>query len=348
MRGPLYASIRPKPDNMIRTLFILLLTFLIFQNVKGQCTLAIRQVGLITDTVPQVVIADVEDQQPIRLNDSTIQFNVPPTGSECLFIFIRHSDRWFTRIWIDSTIKHKELIINYKNKTATIKNGNEIDKVLEQVIIYGSLEDSHIADSIAVPYVQKHPDQYFSLWLISHGLNRQHKKDNIVLLDNLSPNIKKYPAYKQMMADLLGRKYPNFGDKFKEFTLNDYNEKVFNSTSIKNKIIILHFWSNGCGPCVKGMDAMVDFYKSLDTSKIAFISISLDPDKNYWKKAVTTNKIIWTNLWTEDNSHCELCLNYNLTAMPYFVIFNKDKKITFYDGGEDIELLKSKLKEINN
>jgi len=334
---------------MKRIVLVISFTFLIFTNVKGQYTLAIRQVGLTSDTIPSLVLFDDQEQIPKRLNDSTTQFNVPPTGTECLSILFDFNSRWFTRIWIDSTSFHKELIVNYKTKTATIKDGNEIDKVLEQVLIYSKFEDRHVADSIAVPYIQKHPDQYFSLWLISHGLNRQHPNDNIVLLDNLSPRVKKYPAYRQMKADLGGgRKYPNYGDTFKEFTLNDNHEKVFISTSINNKIILLQFWSNSCGPCVKGMDAMVDYYKSLDTSKVAFISVSLDPDKAVWKKATTTNKIIWTNLWTEDINYCDLCLNYNLTAMPYFVLFNRQKKITFYNDGEDIELLKSKIKEVNN
>ena len=215
------------------------------------------------------------------------------------------------------------------------------------MLSYSSKGDRHKADSIAIPYVEKNRDQYFSLWLLSHGLNREYPNRNSVLLDSLSPRLKQYPVFRQMKASLNKRKYPNYGDNFKEFTLNDNKEILFNSTSINNKIIILHFWSTGCGPCVKGMDELVKFYKSLDTSKIAFISVSLDEDKSKWKKSATTNKIIWTNLWTEDNSYCDLCLNYNLTAMPYFVMFNKEKKITFYNDGEDIELLKSKLKEID-
>jgi thiol-disulfide isomerase/thioredoxin len=330
---------------MSRILFILFLTFFTFQNVKAQYTLAIRQTGITTDTIPEVAIANVESQKPIRLNDSTIQYTVPSTESECLFIIL--GKRWFTRVWIDSTIFHKELIVNYSKKTATIINGNEIDRILENELAYGNEEDRYKADSVSIPYVEKNPDKYFSLWLISHGLNREHKNKNLVLLDNLSPRLKKYPAYKQMKADLGGRKYPNYGDTFKEFILNDIHEKVFNSASIINKIIILHFWSNTCIPCVKGMDALVNFYKSIDTSKIVFISVSLDNDKSNWEKSITTNKIIWTSLWAEDNTYCDLCLNYNLTAIPYFVIFNRQKEITFYNDGEDIELLKSKLLEIN-
>jgi thiol-disulfide isomerase/thioredoxin len=330
---------------MPRILFIFLLSFFAFQNVNAQYTLAITQTGITTDTIPEVVIADVENQKPIRLNDSTIQYNVPPTESECLFIVLGH--QWFTRVWIDPTISHKELVVNYSKKTATVINGTEIDRVLENVVANGSEENWYKAESVAIPYVENNPDQYFSLWLLSHGLNKEHKNRNLILLDNLSPRVKNCPAYRRMKAELDGRKYPKYGDAFKEFVLDDINENVFNSSSIKDKIIILHFWSNVCAPCVKGMDAMVNFYRSVDTSKIAFISVSLDNDKNYWKKSNTSNKIIWTNLWTEDNTYCNLCLNYNLPAMPYFVIFNREKKITFYNDGEDIESLKSKLLELN-
>ncbi len=329
---------------MSRILAIFLLTFFTFQYVKAQHTLAIIQIGLTTDTIPEIIIADVETQKPVRLNDSTIQFNVPPTESECLFIILEPT--WFTRIWIDSTVLHKELIVNYSKKTATIKDQNEIDRILESVVAYGNEKDRYKADSIASPYVKNNPDEYFSLWLLSHGLNRDHKDKNLVLLDNLSPRLKKYAVYRQMRADIDERKYPKYGDTFREFTLNDINEKVFNSTAINNKIIFLHFWSNTCGPCVKGMDELVNFYKSLDTSQIAFISISVDNDRSNWKKAATSKKIVWTNLWTEDNTYCHLCLNYNLTAMPYFAIFDRQKKITFFNDGEDIELLKTKLFEI--
>lgn len=326
-------------------LSIFILAFCTIYNVNAQFTLAIRQVGLLTDTIPVVTVGDVQDQKPIRLNDSTIQFNVPPTRSECLFIFFGH--RWFTRVWIDSTIFHKELIVNYSKRTATIKNGNEIDKVLEKAVLISNKEYRHESDSISVAYIDRNPDSFFSLWLLSHGLNMDQPNKNSILLEKLSPRLKKCPEYGQTKANLGERKYPNFGDTFKEFTLTDKNDNIFHSTSIENKIIVLHFWSTGCVPCVKGMDALVNYYNTLDTSKVAFIAVSLDKDKNKWKKSETTNKIKWINLWTEDNMYCELCLNYNLTAMPYFVIFNKEKKITFYNEGEEIELLKSKILEIN-
>jgi thiol-disulfide isomerase/thioredoxin len=160
----------------------------------------------------------------------------------------------------------------------------------------------------------------------------------LTLFKKLNPALSKYPDYRETKTGLTGRKYPNTGDTFKEFRLTDIHGKIFNSATIKNKWILLHFWSNGCGPCVKEMDAMVNYYKTLDTTKIAFISVALDNNKNEWKKALATQKIKWTNLWEPDNFYGDLCLNYNLSAMPFFVLFNSEKKlVVMQDGADAIE-----------
>ena len=189
---------------------------------------------------------------------------------------------------------------------------------------------------------------YLSLFLVTHGglfrFSPDKKAKQLAALNMLSPTFKNHPYYRQMKARLLDRKYPNIGDPFKEFTLTDINDSNFNSNSIKNKWILLNFWSNGCGPCVREMDAFVNLYKSIDTSKIAFISIALDENRNKWKNAKATNKIKWTSVWEEDNFSGKLCLNYNVSSMPFFVLFNKEKKIVFLkDGADELENIKNIL-----
>src|SRR5258706_157495 len=238
---------------MKRSFFLLTLTFYTFQIANAQRTLAVRQVGLNTDTVPALTLMDDPNQIPERLNDSTIQFNVPPTGKECLFIVIDAGTRWFTRVWIDSTILHKELIINYSN----------------------------------------------------------------------------------------------IGDSFKEIALPEKNDSLFDSNTIKNKWILLDFWATTCGPCIKSMDAYVSLYKAVDTSKIEFISVSLDQKKDKWKNSETTNKIIWHSVWEEDNFYGNLCLNYNVYSIPFFILFDNEKKIVFIkDGADEIENIKKTLLSI--
>ncbi len=314
---------------------IFTLSLFLAQHINSQVTFSIRQIGILGDTIPTVAIADYQDQLPKRLNDSMIEFTFHPSRPECLFIFIEAKTRWFTRVWIDPKISHKELIINYTKKTATVKGGNEWDIVLDKVLLLTKNENFRESDSVSVAFVDKNPDSYFSLWLLSHGLYRENAAKKLATFNKLGASLKIYPEYRQIKSDLLDRKYPKIGDTFKEFILTDKNDAVFNSKSIKNKWILLYFWSNGCGPCIKEMDELISCYNSLDTSKIAFISVALDEDKNKWKVAKTTNKIKWASVWQPDNVYGDLCLNYNVTAMPFFILFNKEKKISLITFGAD-------------
>ena len=203
--------------------------------------------------------------------------------------------------------------------------------------LYYAGKDTEEQNSI-ISYIKQHPDSYLSLWLFCHTqtLHLQSNNEKLALFNQLSPALSIYPGYHLMKVNLSGaRKYPSPGDAFKEFTLTDVNGKKFNSAAIKNKWILLHFWSNGCGPCVHEMDSMVSYYKTLDTSKIAFISLALDNSRVNWQKAATTHKIIWINLFEPDGAYGDLSLNYNLQAMPFFVLFNSEKKLVVMQDGAD-------------
>jgi len=337
----------------------------------GQYKLTIIQEGnkLQLKSEPWVYGVNTYSSPSKRINDSTIEYNIENiTKPEYLWILIdtvKHGDtnlmwNWNARLWITPEIKHRELIINYSTKTTKIKdfvkwrettkldgkskilvnNLPKWDSIAQTIDkLYRAQKDTEEQNMI-IFYIKQHPDSYLSLWLFCHlqTLHLQSTDEKLALFKKLDPALQKYPEYHDAKADLTGRKYPNTGDAFKEFTLTDVKGKAFHSTTIKNKWILLHFWSNGCGPCVHEMDDMVKYYKTLDTSKIAFISLALDNSRENWQKAATTHKIIWTNLFEPDGAYGDLCLNYNLPAMPFFVLFNSEKKlVVMQDGADAIE-----------
>jgi hypothetical protein len=324
-----------------------LLIFVIFlsglQNVTAQITLTIKQVGINGDSLPVLELVDYESSKYERLNDSTLTYTLNPKHPESLFIGIDPKSGWFTRIWIDPAIKHKELTLNYSTEASTIKNPDETDKLFEKVFSFLRVQDRTVPDSIMMAFVEKNPDSYLSLYFVSHGLYRNNPPKRLAALNGLSPQFQDEPDYKRTKASLLERKFSNVGDQFKEFSLFDVNDNIFNSVAISNKWILLHFWSNGCGPCVKKMDTLVSCYNSLDTSKITFISVAVDSKQEQWKNAKTTHKIKWTSVWQPNGSTGDLCLHYNVSTIPFYVLFNNEKKIELVTFGDEIPLIKEKL-----
>jgi thiol-disulfide isomerase/thioredoxin len=319
--------------------------FFIVQNLYSQVTFTIKQVGLGKDSLHQIIIGNFMEVVPKKVNDSILEYVFFPTKPEYLFVVNDIPTRWETRVWIDNKMGNKGLIIDYKNRTTNIINENEWDIVTKKVLEFKDSKRYTESDSLIKRYIDKNSNSYLSLWLLGFMHN---KSNQLVMLDKLSSELKEYPEYKHLKANLLDRKYPNIGDAFKEFTLKDRNDLVFNSNSVKSKFVLLHFWSNGCGPCVREMDNFVSFYNSLDTSKIALISVALDEDRNKWKDALTTNKIKWTSVWEAEAGFGPLCLNYNLRSMPFFIFFDREKKIIFFkDGSDELENIKTTFKEMN-
>lgn len=352
----------------MKYLILLLLSIVIIQPIFGQYKLSIIQEGNTSQlrNTPWVFGVNTYSSPSKRINDSTIEYTVEnitePTYLCVIIDTVKHGDtnlmwNWLARLWITPEIKHRELIINYFSKTVKVKDivewkqTTELDGKSKITLnplpkwdsiaqLTGGLDNTgqdSAEDAITIPYIEKHPDSYLSLWFFthSHALYIENADKRLALFNQLSPALQKYPDYHEAKASFKSHNYPNPGDAFKEFTLTDVKGKVFHSTTIKNKWILLHFWSNGCGPCVHEMDSIVSYYKTLDTSKIAFISLALDNSRSSWQKATTTHKIIWTNLWEPDGAFGDLSLHYNIPAMPFFVLFNSEKKLVIMQDGAD-------------
>lgn len=327
-----------------------ILCFFTVQQVTSQSKLIIKQVYLKSDTLPELFVANYADSCLRRVNDTTLEFTYSQTVPDYLSIIINNDIRpkWRTRVWIIPQTQSRELVIDYSKKTTKLTDSIEWDVILQKV---NQLEaEAKFSDSYSIvsAFIEKNPDSYLSLWFFthSHALYIENSTNKIALFNKLGTTLKDYSEYKQTKASLLGRKYPNIGDGFLEFSLNDKRDFTIDSKNIKNKWILLHFWSNSCVPCINEMDSLISFNNSIDSSKAAIISISLDEDKNKWRDSKYTNKINWISVWQKDSFYGELCLNYNIYSIPAFILFNKEKKIFLIrDGANELENIKNTFRE---
>jgi thiol-disulfide isomerase/thioredoxin len=323
-------------------LFIYLLSVL---SSNAQCSLTIRVIGKQSDTL---LVGNYKDSTLVKVNDSTFKFTATLSSPDRVMFMIDRKDRWWTAIWIEPHIKNKELVIDYNKKSTFIKNPTEWDRITDET---GKLEDlGKFSKEITLitNFIDKNPNSYLSLWFFkhSHAMYTENRAEKFQLFKKLSQSLTIYPEYKQLRADLLERKYPLNGDLFKEFTLEKNDGTRFKTDTIKDKWILLNFWSTNCGPCIKELDSLISFNNHIDKSKALIISISLDEDKNKWNNSKNTNKILWTSVWQKDGFYGELCLHYNVYSMPFFILFNNEKKMFFIkDGSDEIENIKTFFKK---
>lgn len=76
-----------------------------------------------------------------------------------------------------------------------------------------------------------------------------------------------------------------------DFTLQDLQQNAVNIQNLRGKTLFINVWATWCGPCRIEMPSIEALYKDMDTSRVAFLMISVDELDNHEKvKEFITDK----------------------------------------------------------
>jgi thiol-disulfide isomerase/thioredoxin len=111
--------------------------------------------------------------------------------------------------------------------------------------------------------------------------------------------------------------------------LENVNGKKSEILDPKYEKHLVVFWASWCGPCRGEIPLLKEIY-SKNNNAIEFISVSIDEDKNAWKKALGQEQMNWKQFIVNgrDTNYEKIQMRFRLNgAIPYTVLVDNNLKI---------------------
>ena len=143
-----------------------------------------------------------------------------------------------------------------------------------------------------------------------------HNKDNSYTITNKKP--------KAPVGLMIGNSAP-------ELSFNNPEGRLLSLSDLKGKVVLIDFWASWCTPCRRENPNIVQAYKNYKSNKFKngdgfeIYSLSLDKNKDAWKKAINQDNLDWYSHvsdlggWESKGSR-----KYKIRSIPSNVLINGD------------------------
>ncbi len=141
-----------------------------------------------------------------------------------------------------------------------------------------------------------------------------------------------------------GQVQPNITDSRLDFSLPGLKGDSIRLSSMKGKVFLLDFWASWCVPCRFSNKQLVKLYARYKDKGFEILGVSLDDNKNAWKKAVSKDKISWLQINDNGGWDALTAIKWNINAIPASFLIDKDGNVVAIDPEK--QELENKIRQL--
>lgn len=119
-----------------------------------------------------------------------------------------------------------------------------------------------------------------------------------------------------------GASYTDF-----ELTLPDGESRRLSDYIGKGEYVLLECWASWCGPCKRDIPHVKEVVKRYGDKGFRVLGISMDTDRESWKKAIEEYSIPWVQLSNLEGFSGQLTRTYKIRGIPTCILIDPQGKI---------------------
>lgn len=188
-----------------------------------------------------------------------------------------------------------------------------------------------------IDYTKSNPDSYISaMVLIQLVMNKAIENEAAYEIYNgFSKTIKKTksavkiyelvaPKEAEETEEAAQDGEVNVGDKAPDFSAPNPNDIAVSLNKSLGKLTVLDFWASWCGPCRVDSPNLVKVYNTYKDKGLAIVGISLDQQKESWKKAIDNDKLDWTHVSYLKRWDDPIAAIYGVRSIPQLFLLDEN------------------------
>ncbi|MBN1859150.1 redoxin domain-containing protein [Candidatus Bipolaricaulota bacterium] len=114
-----------------------------------------------------------------------------------------------------------------------------------------------------------------------------------------------------------------------EFALDSLDGERFILSEARGSVVVLDFWSSGCGGCQATMPGLVAMQQQLLMENVLFVGISLDRDAASAARYIARYGFQGTTLWQSASASRSVMTRYGVIAVPTTLVIDASGVIRF-------------------
>lgn len=189
-------------------------------------------------------------------------------------------------------------------------------------------------DEMSLNFISRHPQSVLSVYMLLSAIKTRPSDPNIKpIFDQLSDSIKSSIPGKVLLSIINHNRTLPIGIKAPDFTCSNQHGEIFRLSDIRNKYILLTFWSPDCSHCLSEMQNLKRLYEIYGTKQFEIVNVAIEykDHMDEWLKIIERENLEWINVSDLDGWLSQVVKLYKVNSVPYNYLIDMDGKIIAKD-----------------